>query len=564
MSSDIVLTSALRSNLLSLQNTQNLIDQTQLRLATGLKVNSALDNPSNFFAAQSLDNRAGDLTRLLDGISQSIRTIEEADNGITALTNLVEQAESVAIEAQSEARTAEGFALIRGTEDLRGVNLTTDLAEFAGGESFTIIVEEADGTSTTAPTVTSPAATVTLAANDTIDNIVAQINSDTNNTDLVRASVTSAGQLQIESLVDGASIRVQDSADSGAGGTEFDLAGFNAIGLGDFVQAEDNDAGGTAAIRYGGTAIAGSTLSSTRALLASQVNGNYVASATLNAAGFLTTGAAGTDELRINVSVDDQQSANIDVAQDTTIQELIDNINNDANIGGSITASFNTDTGAIELQAADGVGTVEIQYEDLTGTANPNFGFGTNAGDGAIGTANDVNSERFTFVGTSVDLAQFEADFNNIREQIDGIVEDAEYRGVNLLGGDDLTTFFNEDRDNLLTTQGVDFSANGLGIAEGSFTTSASIQLSIDDIRSALDDVRSFGSSIANDLSIIQTRQDFTEQTINTLEAGADDLTVADQNEEGANLLALQTRQTLGVTSLSLASQSQQAVLRLF
>ncbi len=70
--------------------------------------------------------------------------------------------------------------------------------------------------------------------------------------------------------------------------------------------------------------------------------------------------------------------------------------------------------------------------------------------------------------------------------------------------------------------------------------------------------------SIANDLSIVQFRRDFTEQTINTLQAGADDLVVADQNEEGANLLALQTRQALGTTSLSLAAQSQQSVLRLF
>jgi flagellin-like hook-associated protein FlgL len=88
--------------------------------------------------------------------------------------------------------------------------------------------------------------------------------------------------------------------------------------------------------------------------------------------------------------------------------------------------------------------------------------------------------------------------------------------------------------------------------------------VSIDQSRAALLDVRNFGQSIANDLAIIQTRRDFTEQTINTLNAGADDLTVADQNEEGANLLALQTRQALGTTSLSLAAQSQQSVLRLF
>lgn len=562
MSSDVVLTAALRSNLLSLQNTQRLIDSTQLRLATGLKVNSALDNPTNFFTAQSLSNRASDLGRLLDGISQSIRTIEEADNGITALTKLVEQAESVATEALSESRSAEGFARIRGTEDLRGVNLTAD-TPIDAGDQFSVIIEEADGTATTNPTVTT-VATVTIAANNTVDNIVAQINSSAANTDLVRASVSSSGQLEIVSLQDGASIRVVDSADSGAGGTELDLAGFNALGLGSFVQPEDNDAGGAAAIRYAGTAIAGNTISSNRALLASQVNGSYVASATLNAAGFLTTGAAGTPELRINIAIDGTQSANIDVDQSTTIQELIDNINSDANIGNLVTASFNTTTGAIEIQGGLTTGQVEIQYTDLTGTANPQFGFGANAGDGAIGTANDVNSEQFTFVGTSVDLAQFESDFNNIRTQIDDLVEDAQFRGVNLLAGDNLITFFNENRDNTLTTQGVNFDAIGLGIGEGEFTTSASIQISIDDARAALSSVRNFGQSIANDLAIIQTRRDFTEQTINTLNAGADDLTVADQNEEGANLLALQTRQALGTTSLSLAAQSQQSVLRLF
>ena len=82
--------------------------------------------------------------------------------------------------------------------------------------------------------------------------------------------------------------------------------------------------------------------------------------------------------------------------------------------------------------------------------------------------------------------------------------------------------------------------------------------------REALETVRNFGLTLANDLSVIQTREGFTQNMINTLSEGADKLTVADQNEEGAKLLALQTRQQLGVTSLSLASQSQQAILRLF
>ncbi len=559
MSSDIVLSAALRNNLLSLQNTQRSIDTTQLRLATGLKVNSALDNPQNFFAAQNLGNRAGDLQRLLDGIGSSIRTIEEADTGVTALQDLINQADAVATEALSEARSAEGFARIRGTEDLRGVDLiadtTVDLAD-----AFSVIVEEEDGTQATV-------ATVTIGANYTVDNIVADINSSVANTDLVRASVTQSGQLQIESLTDGASLRIQDSADSAAGGTEIDISGFNDLGLGGFVQAENTNTTATS-VRYGGTAIAGNIIRSAVAANTA-LSGQYEASQLLgadvgNGTNFLNTGAAGVDELRINISVDGSTSANIDLALDSTVQEYLDGINNDATIGALVTATFDTATGQIEIQAADNVGQVEIQYTDITGTANSAFEFGTGAGDGAIGTALSIQSEQFTFVGTSVDLEQFESDYNNIRTQIDGLVEDASFRGVNLLNGDNLTTFFNEDRDNTLTTDGVDFTSLGLGIDEGAFTTSASIQLSIDDLRGALGRVRNFGQSIANDLAIIQTRRDFTESTINTLEAGRDDLTVADLNEEGANLLSLQTRQQLGTTSLALASQSQQSVLRLF
>ena len=83
-------------------------------------------------------------------------------------------------------------------------------------------------------------------------------------------------------------------------------------------------------------------------------------------------------------------------------------------------------------------------------------------------------------------------------------------------------------------------------------------------VREALGLVRNFGSTLANDLSVIQARETFTKGIINTLTEGSDKLTVADQNEEGAKLLALQTRQSLGVTALSLASQSQQSILRLF
>lgn len=547
MSGDIVLSAALRNNLLSLQNTQRQIDTTQLRLATGLRVNSALDNPQNFFTARALNNRANDLTRLLDGISQSIRTIEQANTGVETLSQLLDQADAVAQDAQSEIRASEGFTRVRGNEDLSDI---ADLTLIGGGgiindgvdDSFDIVVEEADGT------VTGPI-TINIDAGDTVDNIVADINSNATLNPLVTARVTTSGNLEIAADNENSAIRLVESA-----ATPLSAAGFAALGLDTVVGTEDDGAG---AFRQGGTAIAGNTLFSTQTAGA-QVGGNFQASDDLVTAGYL--GAAG-DDISIELTIDGiqtQVSASITGAD--TVQDVIDAINN--NGPATVEAEFNITTGQIEIEFAETVGQVEVQFT-ANGASTTSFGFGTNAGDAALG-AGDIASEFLTFDGVNPDVDQFEEDFNNLREQIDQLVEDANYRGVNLLSDDNLETFFNEDRDNSLTTEGVDFTAVGLGIEEGDFTNAANVQLSIDSISAAVSRVRNFGQSIANDLSIVQFRRDFTEETINTLQSGADDLTVADQNEEGANLLALQTRQALGTTSLSLAAQSQQAVLRLF
>src|SRR5712692_1698494 len=101
MTNDVTLSAALRNNLLSLQDTQSLINEHQQRLATGKKVNSALDNPQSFFAAQSLTNRANDLSTLLDAIGQSIQTIQAANSGVNALTTLINTQQSIANTAAS-------------------------------------------------------------------------------------------------------------------------------------------------------------------------------------------------------------------------------------------------------------------------------------------------------------------------------------------------------------------------------------------------------------------------------------------------------------------------------
>jgi flagellin-like hook-associated protein FlgL len=562
MSGDIVLSAALRNNLLSLQSTQRNIDTTQLRLATGLKVNSALDNPQNFFTAKALNNRASDLTRLLDGISQSIRTIEQANTGVETLSQLLDQADSIAQEAQSEIRAGEGFARARGNVDLSDV---ADLEDIGGGgvitagDTFDITVTESDGTQSSL--------TITIGADENVDDIVSAVNVEVNGAgtgsdigEVIRARVTSAGQLEFASLEENASIRISSDG-TGGGGGGLTPAAFAALGLDTVVGTEDDGAGG---FTPGGTAVAGNTLVSGVAE-STAASGEYEASQQLGSVANVGAGGAGYldgggDDANIILNIDGE-SVDLGNFTDTdTIQSVIDAVNNAGRT--DIEASFNADTGQIEIVFDDTIGQVELQFTG-TGASTVDFGFGAGAADVALG-AGAISSEFFTFDGVNPDVDQYEEDFNNIRDQIDQLVEDSNYRGVNLLAGDNLETYFNEDRSNSLQTEGVDFTAVGLGIVEGDFTNAANVQQSIDQLRSATNDVRNFGQSIANDLSVVQFRRDFTEQTINTLKSGADDLVVADQNEEGANLLALQTRQALGTTSLSLAAQSQQAVLRLF
>lgn len=536
-SGDIVLSAALRSNLLSLQNTQRGIDKTQLRLATGLKVNSALDGPQSFFTAQSLNNRASDFSRLLDGVSQSIRTIEAANTGTEALSTLIDQAESIALEAQTELRSGQGFTRVRGNEDAAalGTNVQDGTIISATTNQFDITYTEADGSTGTD--------TITIGANETVDSIVASINNSaalngTTSGEGISARVTAGGQLEIQANGENTSIRIESAAANGV-----TSAGFDRIGLGTVTGPEG--AG------IGGTSVAGNTISS-RAAGDVAASGVFEASQTLaggvNGAGFVTAGSS-----QLDLNIDGEVTTVGTFASTDTVQDVIDGINNS---GVDAEASFNEDTGQIDIEFGGNVGQVTLNF---TGGGTNAFGFGNS-------TQNDGvdQSEQFTFDGVTVNVDQLEDDFNNVREQINQLVEDSGYRGVNLLNGDDLTTFFNEDRSNTLETEGVDFTALGLGLAEGDFTNLNNISESINQAKSALEDVRRFGSSIANDLAIVQVRQQFTEQTINTLKSGADDLTVADQNEEGANLLSLQTRQQLGVTSLSLAAQSQQSILRLF
>lgn len=159
--------------------------------------------------------------------------------------------------------------------------------------------------------------------------------------------------------------------------------------------------------------------------------------------------------------------------------------------------------------------------------------------------------------------------YNKILDQIDQLAKDSGYKGVNLLQGNSLKVVFNEDRSSYLTINGTfaNTSDGGLKISRAKDWTNPdnkAIDASISELENAITSLRNMASEFGNNYSIVENRENFTESLINVLEEGSDKLTLADMNEESANMLALQTRQQLAINSLSLASQAAQSVLSLF
>ncbi len=160
----------------------------------------------------------------------------------------------------------------------------------------------------------------------------------------------------------------------------------------------------------------------------------------------------------------------------------------------------------------------------------------------------------------------YSGQFNALLGQIDTIANDSIYKGTNLLKGGSLLVNFNESSTSQLTIAGSNSTSGGLGITQAgaSWATSGDITASIALLDAATTSLRTASQTLSSNLAVVQTRQNFTTNMVNTLTKGAENLTLADMNEEGANLLMLQTRQSLSSTSLSLASQAAQSVLRLF
>jgi hypothetical protein len=264
-------------------------------------------------------------------------------------------------------------------------------------------------------------------------------------------------------------------------------------------------------------------------------------------------GVAGTSTMSVSVNGGANQTITFGTGagQISTKAELntaLSNISNlTASVGGT-TSSFVVASTSVQntlVIAASDAG-VTTAIGSVTGTYQ--------------GTLNSVT-------GSNAQRTSLQSDYNAILTQIDQLVKDTGYSGINLLNGDSLKVVFNETGTSSLTITGVKYDATGLGLSQvtgTNFQSDSFIDTTIGSLDGALSTLRTQASKFGSNLTSVQTRQEFTNNMVNTLQTGADNLVLADTNEEGANLLALQTRQQLSSTALSLSAQADQAVLRLF
>lgn len=494
---DIVLSSAVRDNLLSLKQTADLQSITQTRLATGLKVNTALDNPNSYFTAQSLNDRASDLSNLLDNMGQAVQTIRAADKGITSITKLVESAKAIANQAlqtsseyERKLFTSQYNDLLEQIEDMardssyKGKNLLAG----AGNELEVIFNEDSTSNLTVNP-------------------------------------------------VD-----------------------FTDTSLDDGLNLDDLDAGGTGTSSfnlYSGTttiSLSGLQASSNLTDLADWATGNVVS----------ITDSSGTTNLTVGTDITTVQDY-VDALNDlsgvhATFDEATDSITITSGLDNALYISKDNTGGGAATDGGDTGGTTTtMTVSPLSSTATLVSSGGFQAGD----TITITDGNGFEPASLEIDEETTVSDLVTFINNVKGL--DATFSGGSIsLIGEVSFDISSSNSDFNRTTLGSTSGTVSLTAAASEFKSDTDIDRTLQAINAALDELRNAARSMGTALSTVEIRTDFTQNLINTLEVGAGHLTIADMNEEGANMLALQTRQQLSSTALSLANQADQSVLSLF
>jgi flagellin len=520
--SGITLSASVRQNLLSLQSTASLLATTQNDLATGNKVNSALDNPTNFFTAQSLNNRASDIGNLLDSIGNGVQVLQSANTGITSLQSLVASAQSIANQVlqsptgYSTKSTVTTVALSNATAtDLLGVANATvtgstlnndDLTSAAAIGSSTLL--SGGSTSTSNDLVSSFTTSDTLVVNGT--------------TFTFTAGATSSGT----------SIGIGDN-------------------VGDLLSAINKVTGGTSSISSSGAITLnagpnGLTLTGTALtkLGLSSVVGDGLTGQTLSIG---ATGGGTATSITFGLGQ----------GQVSTLNGL-----NAALAANNLQATIDSATGKISITTTNDAASSTIAGLSGTAATTANAAFYNTSTSHAFAAAAPVADPNAQSARASL-VSQY----NNVLAQINTTAQDASFNGVNLLNGDTLKLTFNETGRSTLSITGVTFNSAGLGLSTltsgTDFLDNASANKALTSLSNASTTLRSEASTLGSNLSIVQIRQDFNKNLIDVLQTGSSNLTLADTNQLAADSQALSTRQSIAVSALALANQSQASVLQL-
>jgi len=458
-----------------------------------------------------------------------------------------------------------------------GTDATTTVDLSSGSVGFTLNVDgtdhaiSIDATSIAAYNTANSSATVTAGTMSSAD-LAKVINYQAG----ANVASDSSGSLKFASTTAGATSNVTISGFTGTPGSGSTGIANHAIASGtDAVTGADRsfDVNGQTVTlsTTGGTAGNGNySAADIVSAINSQVGTTASVSASLDGSGHLKLTSTGTAGAGDTVTVDNFTSGDasqlgfaagtsatasgtastISGGTEKTVDQLVSEINANTSLIGKITAS--NDNGSLRIQ--------NNSTTALTVT-------------GANSTSVTGSTSSTSIAGDDVRKGLVQQ-FNTLRDQLNKFADDSSYNGVNLLRGDNLKLTLNETGTSALNIQAKDANGNTLTIDSTSlgidaattsdFDSDSTINDKLSKLTTALSTLRSQASSFGSNLSIVQNRQNFTNSMINTLQTGGDNLVLADSNQEGANLLALQTRQSLSTTALSLSAQSDQAVLQLF
>ena len=601
----ISLTASMRSNLLSLQNISRQVDSTQNKLSTGKKVNSAIDNPSSYYTARSLTNRASDLDALLDSMGQAVSTIKAATEALESATDFLEQAKAVATQALES-------SLVKDIGETAKTYTKLDKSWFeqqVGANGA--VVSTADELKTA------------IASGKELICVYGKI-------DFHNESITLADNQKLVGTEYFANIN-ENALWRDSDGKHFSYLNFNnengvysksGIFLGNNSLVSDlqidiyDEAGENVAAvfaHYKSGTVKNLTINSLGEASSKQNVGLMSRFGTITISGKVNINVADTKmgigiyayagDIKIenaNISINNNSGSNwgilagekasIETSEKNDIEftncylgTLSGNLGgNDIIIGSNDTLVFKSEKSFLNMDAniknnitiKKGA---KIYFNQSVGCPvqvelkEDYMWIGSDSYSNNLDYENIFTSLTETGKAKVIDIKYYngisrdsERQYISIISQYDSLIKDAGYKGVNLLQEQDLKVTFNEGRTSWLDVMGKDASSTALGLTTLKWNSKVDIEKSIEELTNAMNQIRSMSSELGSYYNIVLTRQDFTENLINVLEEGADKLTLADMNEESANMLALQTRQQLAINSLSLASQAAQGILRLF